>query len=350
MIEKSEQYMRRCFQLALNGLGNVAPNPMVGAVIVYNNQIIGEGYHRQWGGPHAEVNAVASVKNPELLKDSTIYVSLEPCSHYGKTPPCAKLLIDKHIPRVVVANNDPFPQVSGRGFNMLREAGAEVETGFLADEGWEINRRFFTFHTKHRPYIILKWAQSVDCKMAASSPSQRLYISNSFTSALSHQLRSHESAIMVGTHTALADNPTLTVRDYAGKNPLRILVDRTLKVPFTSNIYNAEADTLVFTSLPQTSLPDKPNVTFIQSPFNTCGVDLYFVMEQLYLRQVQSLIVEGGAHLLNSMLEAGLVDECRVETAQNIVVGEGIEAPKPVGKIIQSDMFQDNLVQRFRVK
>lgn len=347
MIEVNELYMRRCFQLAKRGLGYVAPNPMVGAVIVGpDGRIIGEGYHRQWGGPHAEVNAVASVADKSLLASSTIYVSLEPCSHYGKTPPCAKLLIDHKIPKVVVACNDPFPEVAGRGFQMLREAGAEVVTGVLEAEGWELNRRFFTFHTRKRPYIILKWAQTADGFMAAASD-ERLLISSSESMALVHQLRAQESAIMVGTNTVLADNPSLTVRDYAGKNPLRIVVDRRLRIPCSAKLLSDGGKTLVFCEiLPEKN--DNENVAYIQAPFDDNGVNIHFIMEVLYQRQVQSLVVEGGPSLLRSFLSAGLVDECRVEVNASLFAMNGLESPKPVGRCVEQFQIGNNVVTRFR--
>jgi diaminohydroxyphosphoribosylaminopyrimidine deaminase/5-amino-6-(5-phosphoribosylamino)uracil reductase len=347
MIEKDEKYMRRCFQLAQLGRGHVAPNPMVGAVIVCDGRIIGEGYHRQWGGPHAEVNAIASVRQPQLLSRSTMYVSLEPCSHYGKTPPCAKLLIDKHIPRVVVANVDPFPEVSGRGLRMLREAGAEVESGFLASEGWEVNRRFFTFQTQHRPYILLKWAQSADGYMARTD-GQPLLISSTLTQPLVHLLRAGEQAIMVGTRTALADNPQLTVRQVSGRDPLRILVDRDLQLPRSAHLYDGVAPTLVFTRQLPAEESVLPNVELVQAPFTPSGLRLDFLMEQLYARQVQSLIVEGGSALLQSFVAAGLFDEMRVETNQRLVLGQGIAAPRVQGRCAQSVQVGHHLITRFR--
>ena len=347
MIDKDESFMKRCFQLATNGMGCVAPNPMVGAVIVHDGRIIGEGWHRQWGGPHAEVNAVASVLDKSLLCNSTIYVSLEPCSHYGKTPPCAKLLVDCGFPRVVVANMDPFPLVSGRGVQMLRDSGAVVETGLLEAEGWELNRRFFTFHTKHRPYVILKWAQTANGFMA-SAGGGRLFISNPVSSVLVHKLRAEEAAILVGTNTAMLDNPKLTVRDYSGKNPVRVLIDRRLCVPDSFNIYNDEAKTIVFTEADSCNMHVGDNVHFVCAPFDSNGVDLNFVMETLYNTNLQSLIVEGGASLLNSFVRDGFVDECRVETNLSLSVADGLRAPQPVGRVVSTEMVSGNMIQKFR--
>ena len=351
MIEKEEKYMRRCFALAQNGLGNVAPNPLVGAVIVARGRIIGEGYHRQWGGPHAEVNAIASVKEVELLKEATMYVNLEPCSHYGKTPPCAQLLIDKQIPRVVVANVDPFPQVSGRGIGMLRAAGIEVEHGFLEEEGWELNRRFFTFHTQHRPYIILKWAQSADGYMALKGSEDRLKISSPISQMMMHKLRAEETAIMVGTETAVADDPQLTARCYnSHHNPVRVLVDRTLRVPAFSRIFDNSAPTVVFTerAVPPSGIGG--NVEWITAPFSGRNVDLGFLLSTLYDKGLQSLLVEGGQHIHSSFLSAGLTDEIRVETNMALTVGDGLKAAQRRGTLISQQLFDNNLVQVYRVK
>lgn len=349
MNEQDELYMRRCFELAKHGIGHVAPNPMVGAVIVHNGRIIGEGYHRQWGGPHAEVNAVNSVKEADipLLKESTIYVSLEPCSHWGKTPPCAKLLIDKQIPHVVVACGDPFPEVAGRGLKMLREAGATVETGLLEEEGWELNRRFFTFHTKKRPYITLKWAQTANGYMGTKD-GQSIAISTPESLTLVHQMRAQENGILVGTNTAVDDNPSLTVRDYAGKNPLRIAIDRKLRIPTTHHLLDGSTPTLIFCEKAPTS--PKENVTYVEAPFGDKGIDLKFITDTLYEKQIQSLIVEGGRQVLDAFIAAGLYDEMRVETNTTLAVDEGIEAPKASGKLVERIEVGKNIVERFRNK
>ncbi len=335
MIE--EKYMWRCFELARRGKGNVAPNPMVGAVIVCDGKIIGEGYHRKCGEAHAEVNAVASVRDPELLKRSVIYVSLEPCSHYGKTPPCANLILDKGIPEVVVANVDPFPEVSGRGIRLLRDHGVKVTEGLLAEQGWELNRRFFTFHTKKRPYVILKWAQSADsfldvCRDSADVPP--LLISNPQSAILVHKLRSEESAILVGTRTALLDNPSLTVRHWAGRNPVRILLDRTLKVPQNYKLYDGTARTVVLTQ--KKPLISHPAVEYREVEFDAEGrVVVASLLSSLYELNLQSVIVEGGAALLRSFLESNLWDEMRVETAMDLVVKSGVEAPSLAGTLVE---------------
>ncbi len=346
-----EAYMKRCFDLAKCGVGNVAPNPMVGAVLVFDDKIIGEGYHRKCGGPHAEVNAIASVRRPELLKRSVLYVNLEPCSHYGKTPPCANLIIEKNIPEVVIANVDPFPEVSGRGVNMLRAHGVKVTEGVLAEEGWNLNRRFFTFHTQRRPYVILKWAQSADGfidKIRSSAAEPPVVISNSMTSVLVHKLRSEESAILVATHTALLDNPSLTSRGWNGKNPVRILLDRDLSVPAGYRLYDGASRTLVFT---EKELGEKsPNVECVVLPFDgpnrTLKIDS--LLSELYRLNIQSLVVEGGSALHRSFLDADLWDEMRVETALEMKLGKGVEAPNLCGTLVSEKILGGHVVQWLR--
>ncbi len=341
------KYMRRCFELAQKGLGNVAPNPMVGAVIVHNGEIIGEGYHMQWGGPHAEVNAIASVTDQSLLKESTIYVSLEPCSHYGKTPPCAKLIIEKGIPEVVIANVDPFPEVSGRGIKMLQEAGIKVRSGLLEEEGWLLNKRFFTFHEKKRPFVILKWAQSedgyIDHKRSNGTPAY--HFSNDETNKICHQLRANESAILVGTNTALLDNPSLTVRHVTGKNPTRILIDQNLKVPIYYNLYNGEAPTLVFTEEKATS---SANAEFVHIDFPNGKIRIQDLLHELYKRKLQSLIVEGGGALLNAFLQSNLWDEIQQETTRNLLMREGVQAPLPQGNLYEQITYGNNTISRYK--
>jgi len=314
--------MYRCLELAQKGAGEVAPNPMVGAVIVCNNEIIGEGYHQKYGEAHAEINAIDAVKNKYLLSESTLYVNLEPCSHYGKTPPCALRIIECGIPRVVIGHSDPFPHVAGGGIKMLQEAGIEIFSDVLHSECAKINKRFFTFHEKKRPYIILKWAQSADA-FIASETRQPVKISTPETEKIVHQLRAQEAAIMVGTTTALSDNPRLTVRLAEGKNPVRVVIDRTLKIPKTYNLFNDEAETLVFTTgvLPQ-------------------------ILAELYRRNLTSLIVEGGAMLLQSFIDEDLWDEIHVETAGNLFLKTGVKAPELKNvKLLQTEKFGDNVIQ-----
>lgn len=278
--------MYRCLQLATNGKGFVAPNPMVGAVIVYQGKIIAEGFHRKWGEAHAEVNAINAVRDIELLKKSTLYVNLEPCSHYGKTPPCAELIIRKEIPRVVVGMKDPFPKVAGRGIKMLQDKGVEVITGILEEESKELNIRFITSIENHRPYVILKWAQSLDGYIdkyrEVNDGKSPVVFSNEFTKVLVHKLRAEEGAIMVGSKTLLLDNPKLNVRYWDGKDPCIIKADS------------------------KQSLKE--------------------MLKDLYNQGIQSLIVEGGTKLLQSFIHLGYWDEARVEVA-SLKIKEGVKAP-----------------------
>lgn len=330
MFEVDEKYMARCIQLARCGKGHTRPNPMVGAVVVCGGRIIGEGFHRKAGEAHAEVNAIAAVKDEKLLEDSTLYVSLEPCSHWGKTPPCASLILQKRIPRVVIGCLDPFPEVSGRGVQMLREAGVEVVTGVLEKEARELNKAFMTLHTCKRPYVILKWAQSADGFIDArrgdvSRAPARLSSARSLR--MVHRLRSEVGAILVGTRTALLDNPSLTVRLWAGLSPLRVAIDRARRIPPTYRLFDGSVPTLIFTA---GELPaDGNNLTYVGADFSRPLVPQ--ILAELAGRKIDSLLVEGGAQLLTSFLEAGLWDEARVETAP-VCLGSGIEAPVMDGR------------------
>jgi diaminohydroxyphosphoribosylaminopyrimidine deaminase/5-amino-6-(5-phosphoribosylamino)uracil reductase len=279
---------------------------MVGAVIVHNDRIIGEGYHRKCGGPHAEVNAIRSVRDESLLKDSTIYVSLEPCSHYGKTPPCADLIIEKGIPRVVVGCKDPFAKVNGQGIRKLRDAGIEVVVGVMEKECLELNRKFITFHSKHRPWVTLKWAQSEDGFMDADrQPGEpAVKFSSAFTQTLVHRMRAMNQAIMVGTRTVLLDNPSLTTRLWDGPNPLRVSVDRKGILPESIHLKDGKVPTVIY-----------------------CHGDLPAILEDLYRQGIQSLMVEGGACLIQHFVDEGLWDEARVEVAP-LVLGKGVSAPR----------------------
>ena len=300
------KYMQRCIQLAKCGEMGAPPNPMVGAVIVHNDRIIGEGYHRRCGGPHAEVNAIRSVKNEALLKDSTIYVSLEPCSHYGKTPPCADLIIEKGIPRVVVGCKDPFAKVNGQGIRKLRDAGIEVVVGVMEKECLELNRKFITFHSKHRPWVTLKWAQSEDGFMDADrQPGEpAVKFSSAFTQTLVHRMRAMNQAIMVGTRTVLLDNPSLTTRLWDGPNPLRVSVDRKGILPESIHLKDGKVPTVIY-----------------------CHGDLPAILEDLYRQGIQSLMVEGGGRLIQQFVDEDLWDEARVEVAP-MMLGKGVSAPR----------------------
>lgn len=340
--------MARCISLARNGTGNVAPNPMVGAVIVHQGKIIGEGYHRKYGEAHAEVNAIASVRDESLLKEATIYVSLEPCSHYGKTPPCAELIIKKQIPRVVIGCLDPFPEVSGRGVRMLREAGVEVVTGVMEEEARELNRVFMTFQEKRRPYIYLKWAQSADGfmdRLRTDNSLPAVVLSSSETLRRVHHLRANVAAIMVGTQTALLDNPSLTVRHWAGKSPVRVVLDRTLRIPPHYHLLDGAVKTLVFTAVEAVS---RENVEYVTIDFDRPVLPQ--VMHELYVRKLDSLMVEGGATLLGHFLEDGLWDQMLVETAP-VNLESGVKAPdlSRVASLSLTDVkkVQDHVISVF---
>lgn len=311
--------MQRCIQLAKCGAVGAPPNPMVGAVIVHEGKIIGEGYHRRCGGPHAEVNAIRSVRDESLLKDSTIYVSLEPCSHYGKTPPCADLIIEKQIPRVVVGCLDPFAKVNGQGIRKLRDAGIEVEVGVLEKECLELNRRFITFHQLHRPFVTLKWAQSEDGFMDAErdESEEPVQFSTTFTQTLVHQLRAMHQAIMVGTKTVLMDNPTLTTRLWEGPNPLRVTIDRYGVLPESVHLKDGKVPTVIY---------DTGN--------------LREILSDLYKRGVQSLMVEGGGRLLQHFIDEGLWDEARVEIAP-FCLDRGVSAPQMKGESLKAELSVD---------
>ena len=320
---EEEKYMRRCIELAKNGLCNVAPNPMVGAVIVCDGCIIGEGYHVRCGEAHAEVNAIRSVKDESLLKRSTIYVSLEPCSHYGKTPPCADLIIEKQIPRIVIGCRDPFSKVAGRGIQKLQNAGREVIVGVLEEECLHLIRRFITFNTLRRPFITLKWAESadrfIDIERIDGNP---VLLSSPLTSMLVHKKRAENTAIMVGRRTALLDNPSLTVRNWYGRNPIRIVLDRNLSLPNDLQIFNGEVPTLVFT---EKEHPEEKSVSYITIDF--AHNPLNQIMEELYQRNIQSLLVEGGSQLLQSFIDNELWDEAYIEKCPKRLYS-GVKAPE----------------------
>ena len=317
-----EKYMRRCIELARNGRCTVSPNPMVGAVIVHNEKIIGEGYHIVCGHEHAEVNAIRSVKEKDLLKESTIYVSLEPCSHYGKTPPCADLIIEKQIPKIVIGCIDPFAKVAGQGIKKLQDAGREVIVGVLEKECLQLNRKFITFNTKKRPYITLKWAESIDGYIDIDrKDGNPVVLSSPLTSMLVHKRRAESDAIMVGTHTALLDNPSLTVRNWYGKNPSRIVLDKDLSLPDSLNLFDGQVSTLVFTAKKH---ENKNNVSYISIDYDRNI--LPEVLKQLQIRNLQSLLVEGGSKLLQSFIDAGYWDEIFIEKSK-LALQNGVKAP-----------------------
>ncbi len=321
-------YMERCIALARLGAGFVAPNPMVGAVLVCSDHVIGEGYHQQYGKAHAEVNCIsdAAVKHSAedfdaILQKSTLYVSLEPCAHFGKTPPCADLIISKKIPAVVVGCRDPFKEVDGKGINKLLAAGIRVQSGVMEEACKELNKRFFTFHIHKRPYVILKWAQSADLKIAAGDA--RVFITNEITNRLVHKWRSEEASILVGTNTAMVDNPSLTNRLWSGNNPVRLVIDRSLRLPESLRLFDSAVNTIVFNSKKH---GETGNLMFykIQERLPLARQ----VCDALYQLQIQSVLVEGGSRLLQCFIEEGLWDEARVITNEALFIGEGIAAPQ----------------------
>jgi len=338
-----EIFMQRCLELSEKGLGNVAPNPLVGCVIVNDNKIIGEGYHQIFGEAHAEVNAINAVKDKNLLKNSTLYVTLEPCSHFGKTPPCTELIISMGIPRVVISCIDPFPQVSGKGIKILKDAGIQVEIGILKEKYEWINRRFFTFHKKHRPYIILKWAKTkdgfIDIDRTKDSPNIT-WITNETCRTLVHKWRTEEQAILIGTKTAINDNPQLNSRLWAGKNPLRIVFDKDLTLPKNLNIFNNESNTLVITET--INQPDTETINYFASNFDDNL--LQNILNELFNQNIQSLIVEGGLHTLNSFINRGLWDEARIFTG-DIKFGKGLPAPEINGTNLSKQIIGNSYLK-----
>lgn len=326
------------------GAGYVAPNPMVGAVLVYNDRIIGEGFHQQYGQAHAEVNCINSVaeENKQLIEKSTLYVSLEPCAHFGKTPPCADLIIKNNIPAVVIGCRDSYNEVNGKGIEKLITAGVDVTVGILENEAMALNKRFFTFHQQQRPYIILKWAQSSDEKIAAAG-NERIFISNAYSNRLVHQWRSEEAAIMVGTNTALKDNPALTTRLVAGNNPVRLVIDMDLKLPASLQLFDSVVKTFVFNAVKQ---QEGEMISFYK--VDRKGKIIHQVLSVLYQQKIQSVIVEGGAKLLQSFIDENLWDEARVITNVEMVIGKGIDAPALYNKkLIKEEISGTDKIEYF---
>lgn len=335
-----EIFIRRCIELAQKAKGKTYPNPLVGSVIVHNEKIIGEGFHQKAGENHAEINAINSVENKDLLKDSTIYVSLEPCSHFGKTPPCVNKIIEIGFKKVVIGTLDSHEKVNGKGKEILEKAGIEVVSGILEKDSQELNKRFFTFHQKKRPYLILKWAESADGFLDKDfKPTQ---IGNPLTKQFVHQLRSEEHAILVGTRTALIDNPSLTTREISGRNPTRILIDFDLKVPRDFKIYNDEAETLVINSLKNS---EEGNIKFIKIERENF---LQNLMEKFYENQIQSVIVEGGSFTLNQFIEANLWDEAMIIKTKNLHLESGTKGPEFHFESYKTETFRDNEIYFFR--
>lgn len=314
--------MQRCLELALLGKGSVSPNPMVGAVIVHNGRIIGEGFHQKYGGPHAEVNAIHSVKDKYLLPHSTIYVSLEPCSHFGKTPPCTDLILEHKIPRVVIGSIDPFAKVCGNGVKKLQDAGTEVILGVLEEKSKAINPFFFTFQEKKRPFVILKWAETEDGfvdHIRKEKDNPPLHISSPATNTRVHQLRSEIDAILIGTNTALLDNPQLTTRKVYGKNPLRVVIDSQLNLPRNLHLFSDGNNTLVLNSIKSTI---EENVEYYRMNTITSST----ILEVLFEKQIQSVMIEGGPQTIHPFIESGLWDKIyRIKSSTKC--GSGIPAP-----------------------
>lgn len=319
-----EKYIRRCIELAKNGLGTTYPNPLVGSVIVYEDKIIGEGWHKKSGEPHAEVNAVNSVKDKSLLKKATIYVSLEPCSHFGKTPPCCDLIIKNKIPNVVIGTVDPNIKVAGNGIKKLIEAGIHVTVGILEEECYELNKRFFTFHEKKRPYIILKWAESQDGFIAPKEKLEKkpVWITNPYSRQLVHKWRTEEQAILVGTQTAIDDNPKLNARDWSGNNPIRLVIDQNNRIPEHNHIFDNQAKTILF-SKSRNSIK-KENTIFEIIDFEKNIVEQ--IVQILHQHQIQSVIIEGGRQTLQTFIDANLWDEARIFVG-SVEFKEGTKAP-----------------------
>ncbi|MDQ3192604.1 MAG: bifunctional diaminohydroxyphosphoribosylaminopyrimidine deaminase/5-amino-6-(5-phosphoribosylamino)uracil reductase RibD [Bacteroidota bacterium] len=323
-MKQHEIFMLRCIELAKNGSGNVAPNPLVGCVVVHEGKIIGEGYHRKYGEAHAEVNAISNVEDKSLLEKCTVYVNLEPCAHYGKTPPCADLLIKYKVPLVVIGCFDTFSEVSGKGIKKLENAGCQVIVGILEKQARDLNKRFFKFHEKKRPYVILKWAQTIDGYIdkvrLPGQESMQNKISSNLSQVLVHKWRSQEQAIMVGTNTALYDNPKLNVRCFSGNDPIRIVIDKNLRLPFELHLFDQSIPTLVFT---QQEKESKNNLQYISINLKNLPAE---ISNELYNRNIQSLFIEGGSILINSFIEDGIWDEARVFISP-MHYEKGIKAP-----------------------
>lgn len=327
MTEKTDEfYMRRCIQLAKKAVGNTYPNPLVGSIIVHNNIIIGEGYHRKAGEAHAEVNAVNSVKDKSLLKNSTLYVNLEPCAHQGKTPACSNMIIEKKIPRVIIGCKDSFDKVDGKGIKRMEKAGIELKIGVLEKESRELNKRFFTFHEKKRPYIILKWARTIDgfidFERKATTPVKPNWITDENARVLVHKWRAEEEAIMIATNTAEKDNPKLNLRDWSGNLPTRIVLDRKLKLNQDLHLFDGTQKTFVFSEKRKENVT---NIDYIQINFDDRFYDDLF--RELHNRNIQSVFIEGGAKFLQNLIDQNYWDEAR-EFIGDIKFFKGVSAPK----------------------
>ena len=316
--------MQKCLELANKAMGFVSPNPMVGSVIVYNNEIIGQGYHQKYGFSHAEVNAIASVKDKGLLSNSTLYVNLEPCAHFGKTPPCANLIIKYKIPKVVIGCIDTSSKVSGKGIKKMQNAGLKVTVGVLEKESRELNKRFFIFNNKKRPYIILKWAESKDGFIAPHNQSEPFWMTSNESKKLVHQWRAEEDAVLVGRITAQKDNPSLTVREKKGTNPIRIVIDKNLKLSKDLNLFNTEAKTIIFNEIKSEKSPQNH---YIKIDYKNLIIN---ILKELYEERIHSIIIEGGTITLQSFIDENMWDEARVFTTQKDLKN-GVKTPEITG-------------------
>jgi len=345
-MNTDEKYIRRCFQLAEKGIGNVAPNPLVGCVIVKNGNIIGEGFHKTYGDWHAEVNAVKSIKNKSEIENADVYINLEPCSHFGKTPPCADMLISQKVGRVIVSNTDPNPVVNGQGIEKLKQAGIKVVTNILKEEGKILNKRFFTFFEKKRPYVILKWAQTIDGFIDIkrdkfkinSSTNINNWITNDQLKILVHKWRSEEQAILIGTNTAINDNPRLNTRFWKGKSPIRMVIDKDLKLPKSLNIFDSSLPTVVFTS--SKNFQNVDNIKY--HSFDSNKNAEIEILNYCFMNNIQSIIIEGGKELLENFINNNLWDEARILIG-NKKFFDGLSAPLIKGETLEIINFGNDI-------
>ncbi|MES2004179.1 MAG: bifunctional diaminohydroxyphosphoribosylaminopyrimidine deaminase/5-amino-6-(5-phosphoribosylamino)uracil reductase RibD [Bacteroidota bacterium] len=344
MNEIDQKYMQRCMELARLGAGSVAPNPMVGAVLVHAGRIIGEGYHQQYGQAHAEVNCINSVPEADqvLISSSTLYVSLEPCAHFGKTPPCSDLIIRNGIKKVVIGCRDPFMEVDGKGIEKLQQAGVEVITGIAEAACKELNRRFFCMVQKKRPYVILKWAQTANGMIAGNS-SERVLISNEYSNHLVHQWRSEEAAILVGTNTAMHDDPSLTNRLWTGNSPVRMVLDMHLRLPKSLQLFNPQQTTVVINAQKEAV---EGNIVYKKAEASDAVVKQ--ILSIAYQLQLQSILVEGGAQLLQSFISEGFWDEARIITNTTLTIANGLPAPTLAKEVLmQKQQLQNDTITFF---
>jgi diaminohydroxyphosphoribosylaminopyrimidine deaminase/5-amino-6-(5-phosphoribosylamino)uracil reductase len=339
--EIDEKYIMRTFELANKGRGYVSPNPMVGCIIVKDDKVIGEGFHSKYGAAHAEVEAINAIGDKKLLEGATLYVNLEPCAHHGKTPPCADLIVQYPFKRVVICNVDSNPLVGGKGIAKIKAAGIEVKDGVLNAEGREFNRRFFTYMEQKRPYVILKWAETSDGFIAKEDFTSK-WISNEHSRKLVHKWRSEEDAVMVGTNTVIYDNPKLNVRDWEGRDPIRIVLDQNLRIPESSSVLDKSQRTIFYNSL-KDEIQYNIEYTKIKEAISLSG----FIVSDLYEKKIQSVMIEGGARLLNEFIQTGLWDEIRLFKSPAIF-NKGIESPGFSGKKVYSKMIQDDELTIYR--